>query len=276
MICIFTVVHPKSKKFFHSFIDSINKQTYKNFFLFICVNGCNLSRNNINKIKCNHFIFNVNETTGICRKKAFYKLKNFNFKTIVFIDSDDTINKRRLEFDKKNIRNLDFIVTNFYTMDDKGHIDYKKKFFTKIKNNSIIRYSQIRNKNFIGFSNLTIKARIFFSILHQINYKLIALDWCLAKILLLNYYKGKFFNKSLSYYRQYSENVSSVKNKSKNNLLKVIKIKNEHYNFFNQSFKMNYFSEIQRLEILKKKIIRSKNLKNFKKDFFKSNFWWDI
>ena len=275
MICVFTVVHPKSKKFFQSFIESINKQTYKNFVLFICVNGCSLDKDNIDKIRCNYFIYRINETAGTARKKAFYKLKNFKFKTIVFIDSDDTLDKQRLEFDVKNIKNLDFIVTNFNIMNDKGVINYKKKFFTKIKNKSVIKYSQIRNKNFIGFSNLTIKAEIFFSILHQINYKLIALDWCLAKILLLNYFRGKFFDKSLSNYRQYSENVSSVKDRGKNNLLKVIKIKTEHFKFFSQSFKMNYRLEIQRLEMLKR-MIKSKISKKYKQKSIVSNFWWDI
>jgi len=276
MICIFTVVHPKSKKFFESFIDSINKQSYKNFFLFICVNGCSLSRNDLSKIKCNFFIFKTNQTAGNARKKAFYKLKDFNIETIVFIDSDDTLHKHRVEFDIKNIKNLDFIVTNFHTMDDKGQIDYKKNFFTKIKDNSNVTYKQISTKNFIGFSNLTIKAEIFFSILHQINYKLIALDWCLVKILLLNYSIGKFFNKPLANYRQYSENVSTAKDESKTNLLKIIRIKIEHLKYFNKFFKMNHELEIQRLIMLNRKIIQFKTLKNFNRKIIKSNFWWDI
>jgi len=270
MICVFTVVHPKSKKFFESFITSVNRQSHKNFFLFLCVNECRLSIKQLKKIKCKYFLLNVNESSGQARKKAFNKLKDFNIVAIVFIDSDDLLHKDRIKFDVKKINNIDFVVTNFYAMNEKGVVYNKEKFFKGIKNNSIIKYNQIRTKNFIGFSNLTIKSSVFFSILNQINYKLIALDWLIAKILLLNNYRGKFFNRSLTYYRQYSENVSPINNVSKKNLLKIIKIKKQHFIFFKRFLKLNYEKEINKLKAFKYRVgkLKKKNLKG--------NFWWDI
>lgn len=275
MICIFTVIHPKSINFFDEFINSINNQTYKNFLLFICCNEIKLTPSQLKKIKCNYFIFETFNKPGLARKIAFKKLKTIKCGIIVFIDSDDLLHKNRVKNDIKNIKELDFLVNNMKLI-IKDKIT-KQNFITRYKDKFSIKLKNIDKKNFIGFSNLTVKTNIFFSVIYQLNYNLKALDWALAKLLLLNSYKGKFFNTPLSYYRQYNYNISRVHVPNKIQIIKMLNIKLQHFNFFKKKYNINYSKDILKIKNLRAKLNDNKEInKLFIQMKKNSSSWWNF
>jgi len=139
-----------------------------------------------------------------------------------------------------------------------------------------ITLNQIKYKNFVGCSNTTVRGKAIKSVVKQIDKDLIAFDWCIAKLLLIKKFRGIYTPKPLTYYRQYSENTSSLLTISKKKVKKDLKCKLEHFKYF-QNFGINYKKKILELEKKKLKINDNKFFLNIKKKFkTKNQYWWAI
>jgi hypothetical protein len=272
MIYIYTTVHPGSKLFFKEFINTINLQSFKNFKLFICFNNIKFSNFFKNKIKVDFLCIENNKHQGKARIDSLKYLLKKNPELIVFIDSDDLMSKNRLAYIVKNIKNYDFFVHNLLLFGN----NYKKKTrWLKKRNFSLIKMNEINFKNYIGLSNLAVKGFALKKVINKIGTNLIAFDWCLAKLLLLNKFKGIYSSASLSQYRQYSNNISNLTNFSKLKLLNDLEIKLQHLNFFN-NLGLKYNKKINELISLKKKIKNNSYLIKDKKKLSvkRANYWW--
>ena len=69
----------------------------------------------------------------------------------------------------------------------------KKKFILAIKKDFRIQLKNINDQNFVGCSNTTLKSKSLLNIINDINIKLIGFDWCIAKLLILNNFKGLLY-----------------------------------------------------------------------------------
>ena len=116
MNILFSVIYPGSKKFFDDFISSVNNQSYKNFTLALCLNGTNLNKSELKKIKVKYFLFKTNLDWRSARVKTLKKILKLESKYIIFADSDDIMSKSRVKTSLKKIKhyNCDFITNNLY------------------------------------------------------------------------------------------------------------------------------------------------------------------
>ena len=144
-----------SSKFILQTIDSILKQTYKNWKLIIVDDFSDTETKNILKkiskrknIKV--FYLNKNHGAGFCRNFA---IKKSNSPYVAFIDSDDIWEKDKLKkqisFMKKN--NFSFSYTDYKTFDGKKR---------KVNNPSKIDYSYFLKNTSIATSTMMIKRNI--------------------------------------------------------------------------------------------------------------------
>ena len=69
-IVIYTTFYPSIIQYFDDFVEFINSQTFKNFKLFICLNGCKLSKKKLSKINVEFELFHVRDTWQNARIKA--------------------------------------------------------------------------------------------------------------------------------------------------------------------------------------------------------------
>ena len=99
---------------------------------------------------------------------------------------------------------------------------------------------------------MSVRAKVLKFVISRINFKLKALDWVFAKIMLLNSYKGKFFKNSLTYYRQYPDNIAVNKILSIKHIKRIISIKLEHFLFL-KKYNLSFNDEIDQLNLSKKK-----------------------
>jgi len=272
-IVLFSVVHPKSYKYFYELIENIKNQTTKDFSYFICFNNITPSKkiyNELKKIKLHFVIFITNKTPGLARKQCFYKLLNSKFTKIIFLDSDDLIEKKRIKKIIKYLDKFDYVVNNIIKFKKKI---INKKLFIKKKNLHHINFEDLITDNFIGFSNLAINTYCLKKIYKQIDYNLVALDWCLSSLLLLNNQKGIFLRNVYSYYRQYNGNISNLNAGSKLKITNDIKIICAHYKFlrkYNLKISKYYSGTISLLSNLK----RNSFIKILKKNKSKNNYYW--
>lgn len=266
MNILFSVIYPGSKKFFDDFISSVNNQSYKNFTLALCLNGTNLNKSELKKIKVKYFLFKTNLDWRSARVKTLKKILKLESKYIIFADSDDIMSKSRVKTSLKKIKhyNCDFITNNLYLF---GEEYKKKKIYLSYKKDFRIQLKNINDQNFVGCSNTTLKSKSLLNIINDINIKLIGFDWCIAKLLILNNFKGYYIRNCLTFYRQYNQNNSRILNNSLRQKKFDLREKINHYQYFSK-FGINYKKKIKKI----KKILNDESLL---KKIKKKKLWWD-
>ena len=170
-------------------------------------------------------------------------------------------------------KNYDFVVNELIIFGKK--IKKKFKLLRSLKNKKKIRLKDIKDQNFVGCSNTAVKTTSLKKIIRKMNPKLIAFDWCMATLLLMNRNRGIFTNETFTYYRQYNNNTSGVSDFSKKSIINDFNTKINHYKYFN-SLKLDNKKKIL---ILKEKLEKIKKDKNYFKTFLRDkknikNFWW--
>jgi hypothetical protein len=258
---LFTTIHPKSLKYFYELKENI-AHFCSYFDLFICINNVENYRKyivQINKLKFNKiYVYNLNVSPGLARIKSFKRIIKLKYEKIMLLDSDDLLEKKRVEiFKYKNANNYDFFVNNLKSFCNK---ERKKKILIK-KNIKKITLNRIINSNFVGLSNLTIKKEALKKIINKLNCKLISFDWCIITELLLNNCKGKYFHKYFTLYRQHSQNINN--GFKKNKMIFNLNIKIAHYKHFelrNKIFKskLKFVNKLKELYLSEKKFSEKK------------------
>ena len=144
-----------SSKFIIKTIESILRQTYKNWKLIIVDDFSNIETKNILKkiskrknIKV--YFLNKNRGAGFCRNFA---IKKSNSPYIAFIDSDDTWKKDKLKKQISFMKNNDFLFsyTDYKTFGEKNR---------KVSNPSKIDYTGFLRNTSIATSTMMIKRNI--------------------------------------------------------------------------------------------------------------------
>jgi hypothetical protein len=265
---LFTTLHPNSLKYFGQLKKNIS-QFNSYFDLFICINNVKNYKKyivQINKLKFNKiYIYKLNVLPGLARIKSFKKIIKLKYEKIMLLDSDDLLEKKRVEiFKYGNANNYDFFVNNLKTFSNK---ETQKKILIK-KNIKNITLKKIINSNFVGLSNLTIKKEALKKIINKLNCKLISFDWGIITELLLNNYKGKYFHKYFTLYRQHSQNINNsfIENK----IIFNLNIKIAHYKHFELRNKI-FKTKLKFVNKLKK-LYLSKNISDKKN--YKLSKWW--
>ncbi len=155
-----------------------------------------------------------------------YAIDN-NYKYIIFSDIDDYFSSNRISLSKEKLIKYDFVYNNYILIDSFGNIisKYCSTYF-KIKK-EIISFLDIVDKNIIGFGNSGVKVKKLDNL--YIPKEILAVDWWIYSILLLNSCKGRYILKAINYYRQYENNLGISTNLNKNKLLNGIRVKQIHY-----------------------------------------------
>ena len=91
---IATVIYDGVEKYLKYFLDSITKQSYKNFKLVIFNNGMNNANYFLQNTALDYKIINISEKPLIARVKLITYLKDNNFEKVIFADADDVLYRR--------------------------------------------------------------------------------------------------------------------------------------------------------------------------------------
>tara|TARA_A100001011_G_scaffold394006_1_gene485340 strand:+ start:567 stop:1427 length:861 start_codon:yes stop_codon:yes gene_type:complete len=241
------IPYHKKKKFFQETINSISKQTFKNFEVIIIYDDHDKSElNYVKKILNNEkflkklIINNKIIGAGLSRNKGI-RISKGNY--IAFCDADDLWKKNKLKdqiyFMKKN--KINFSHSNYYV------INARSKIIGKLEVNKNIFYSELIKSCDIGLSTVMIKKSLINkNIFSNLKTKEDYLLW-LKLIKYTNSFKG--INKNLVYWRQLSDSLSA------SNLQKIrdaFSLYNEHLKF---GFLLSIFCMIRlSINAFKKKI----------------------
>jgi len=213
-----------------------------------------------------------------------YALKK-KYRYIVFSDTDDYFTSNRISLSKAKLKISDFVYNELETICKIGIMKNYCANYLKIKG-EINSYINLTEKNLFGLTNTAVRVEKLKNL--YIPREIIAADWWIFSILLLNGSVGSFIKEATTYYRQYNNNlVGAGKKLSEASLLYGIKVKKFHYKnllYYCNENGLNEASEIYKKRFdeicelnnvilnagFRKKYINLIN-KNHKKIF---NGWW--
>jgi glycosyltransferase involved in cell wall biosynthesis len=273
------VVFPKVKKYLTEYLDSLQKQTYKDFDLIIINDGLKdfdrlTSRYKLNIIQLNH-----RNTPAKIREYGINFIKKKGYDFIVFSDSDDVLAADRIEKSIELLKSCDIVVNDVTLISNRSKILKRKYFSRRLRNGSRVGLDFIMDKNIFGFTNTAARINAI-----EKNVKIpknpAAADWYLFSVLLNNGLSAVFTNKTVTYYRIYKDNIAGLGQKmDKSTVLSGLNIKFSHYK---NLAKVNgrYKPLLMATESLKKNIDEKSGyvrryIKHLTSINIKNPLWWE-
>lgn len=156
-----------------------------------------------------------------------YAIEN-DYKYVIFSDTDDYFSLNRISVSINKLEKYDFVFNEFCLTNEKRDIIQKSYYNNILKKVEYTSYLEIINGNLFGLGNAAVKVNKLKELF--IPKEIIAVDWWIFSILLLNKCKGRFIEEAITYYRQHNNNFIGINKKlNKNILQKGIKTKQIHY-----------------------------------------------
>jgi glycosyltransferase involved in cell wall biosynthesis len=221
------VNYPGVKFFLSEYINSIDNQTDTNFDLLIVNDGITEeTKNKFGKVKW----VNISQKTSPAsiRQFIYNYAKNNKYNNLIFSDTDDFFSENRIEIAKDLLKKYDFVCNDITLINNKSEV-LKDSFLSEYFNDKeISSVDLLLDKNLIGLGNSAIRLNNNLKI--EIPGKIIAADWYLYSVLLLNNSKGVFTESTITYYRQYDENLIGIIKKVDEQILeRSLNVKMLHY-----------------------------------------------
>jgi Glycosyl transferase family 2. len=254
------------------FFSSLSRQTFDNFDVVVL----NDNYGPLNKFKSKYSELNIidlpyNGTIAKNREYVINFVKNSSYDIAIFGDSDDYFDANRIEKAVELLGENDIVVNDITLFDDGGI--YDESYISKrVKNNSLIDIEFIKDKNIFGMSNTAVRLSIFGEL--NFNPDLIAVDWFLFSILLLNSAtKAVFTTDTQTYYRQYADNTVGMKMLTKSSYIHGLVVKEKHYralSSYNDCF-IHLGDEVQKLArvAVSEELVEELNIVN------SHPLWWE-
>jgi hypothetical protein len=282
-LLLFGVIYSEVEKFLGDYFYSIDFQTNKKFTLLIVEDNCKLPKN---YYRNNLFIkkSNFGDTPADIRYFGIEYAKQHGYDIVIFTDCDDYYSKNRIEETLVALEDVDFCVSKTVSVLDKSK--------TISKNNAIlipdnIDISKILVSNYFGLSNTALRLNSLPDNFY-IPSDIVAVDWWIYTLLILNKKKYSYADNIVTYYRQHENNLVGLKYCLNEIMLKKgIAVKLIHYKRLVEYCKMSKMSDyislmedlILQLECLKQKI-SDKDFRNHYIEVINKNInkiktgWW--
>ena len=197
LIC---VIYPKVKKYLADYCEFIKSQDVNRFDILILNDGF------IGEFPLRNYRITIIDIKSrltpaeIRMLGTKYAIEN-DYTYVIFSDTDDYFSTNRISVSINRLEKYDFVFNELYIINEKEDVIQKSYYNKLIKNLEYTNYLEI-----------------------------IAVDWWVFSILLLNKYKGGFIKEAITYYRQHHNNFIGIGNKlNKTILRRGIKVKQIHY-----------------------------------------------
>lgn len=279
-VCVFSVLHQGSVKFYNDFLQSLDCQTHSNFDLFLVVDSVRpeIIEDIENKMSHKFKIIHYKYSGGILENRVkglehLVKTKN-NYQTVAFVDSDDVLAENYIEEVSRNNRDFEVVVSDLVPFSK----DYKADSTTAIwnerfKNKEVFDVKFLKDKNMLGFGNTSINFKLIERL--KSNYpEPLAPDWYFFKDLLALSDRIKFNKESFIFYRQHSSNIAGYQTLTHEKLRRIFQVKCDHYKlmYYNDADSVEEINAITKILNNEKDITQSISYLNQKSINF---FWWE-
>ncbi len=157
-----------------------------------------------------------------------YAISN-NYQNLIFSDIDDFFSINRISSSISTLEKYDFTFNEIYLIDQNGKTIDENCLFQMGLGKNINSFNQILHHNCLGLTHTAINLESIKNF--YIPEDVIAVDWWIYTILLLNGATGKYIDNAITYYRQSDNNLVGMKKLlNKNRLETGLRVKQIHYN----------------------------------------------
>jgi len=222
-----TTIFPSCMVFFDQFLKSLYLQTDKNFDLFIVNDGVVNFEKYFEEYKgINHIeIYSTNSIVEN-RRIGIEAVKRLKYKYLIFGDSDDYFDSKRVFVSKQNLETFDIVVNDLNLFDSGGL--YKEKFISKrLKDATKVDLEFIKEKNIFGLTNTALRVKVIEKL--DLCENLIAFDWYFFSKLLYENKSAVFTNQTQTFYRQHKNNTVGLGDDSLESIKNAVRVKKIHY-----------------------------------------------
>ncbi len=274
-IAILTTIYPMDPVFVDEFFFSLNNQTVDMFDILIVNDGFG----SLAKVKSKYRKLNIVEvdpgsTAAENRQIVIHYARQQGYKIGIFSDCDDYLEKNRVKVCVAKLCDFD-IVVNDITLFNRTGISIIGYLTNRIENNSVLDITAIQDKNIFGLTNTAIRLDRVIDVVFDKD--LVAVDWFLFSVLLLNGSTAVFTNETFTYYRQHGNNIVGLGVMDKMSLAHCLQIKKNHYKLL-ESRCADYSDllfEVTKLESSLKQDVDLKNYIERHKELLKYPLWWE-
>lgn len=275
---IFSVSYLGVEPYISDFLQSLSKQTDKDFVLFLLNDGLSDIERFLEGID---FSVEVLEKTGhpaALRKAGIQWAISRGFQSIIFADADDYFADNRIEISKKMIVDHD-VVCNEILLTGQKYPQPIPMLGGLFKDEMEITTEYILNGNCLGLSNTSIKADKISELMSEIPDDIIAFDWAFFALCLHAGAKAIFTNNTQTYYRQHGDNIASPCSFSEEQILRGVQVKKNHYQMLSRFYE-EYISLLDLFEKLLAQLqsdetLRRKYCQAVRKHAPAMSLWWE-
>lgn len=225
-----TFVYPESEMHLPRMFKSLSEQSDHDFDIVIFNDGLQ----NIDKICKHHLtkpveIKSVTGTIAKIRASGLRQLKDLGYENVIFGDADDSFARNRVEVCKNLLQVYDLVVNEIDVHASSSGKVLSGYFQKRIPANTHFDIEVIRECNFIGFTNSSVRA----SKIPTIDFPdhITAVDWALFATLLLQGASAFFTSETTTSYFIHEKSHVDLLSRDPASAIYKARVKSEHYDY---------------------------------------------
>ncbi|KZS41448.1 hypothetical protein AWE51_22355 [Aquimarina aggregata] len=239
IVAFVSVIFPNNLKYFDSFLESLDKQTFKKFDLLLFNDGC-ANDDLLKRLQKYNLRFEIKNPKSkipvLIRSEILNYIKEAKYELIVFGDTDDMFSKNRIFESYKMIKekSYDIVFNDLSIINDAGNIKHRNFWNERFVNGKLkVDFDFLSNYNVLGLGNSAMRTHILKGFVLKIDISIPAFDWILF-LQLFNITPKLLvgFSNEETFYRQHDQNTLGLSNKiGRESLKKLYNIKSKVYDF---------------------------------------------
>ena len=275
---VLSVVYPGAERYISEFLNSLSRQTDKDFSLFLVNDGLGNIQDFLKGLDFDIQILEGKGSTAELRKLAIEWAISKEVETIIFADADDYFSDNRVEVSKRMLNDYDVVCNEILLIGE--NISYPIPMFGKLfEDREEVVCADIVKGNCMGLSNTAVHTKNIPSCIKEIPNDIIAFDWALFALCLYSGAKSVFTKETKTYYRQHDNNLASPLDFSEDHIMMGVKVKKDHYrvlsSFYDEYvFLANTFESLS-LDLEKDKALKQRYCQAVKQQGAGNLLWWD-
>lgn len=279
--CVVTFVYPQATKYFHHFRECLEKQSNSDFELVIFNDGC--AEKDLELLIGRQYQTKIYQNNGKSiaevRISGLKTLVSDVYENIIFADIDDICSPNRVQYVKQYLNLYPMVVNDLVLVNEDCNVLTENLISNILGDGQFIFHSTIKSSNIMGMSNSAIKRNMInVKFLESILEDTIAFDWSFYTEM-LHRTNAIFINGAQTYYRQHGQNTALFSGFRKEEIIKNITVKIQHYR--NVSHLSTYYQQeveclSQLIEYLKEDSHFNSFYKKFQLESGVSFPWWNV
>lgn len=271
-VATFIYPAPSIRDYARACLESLARQTYSNFELFIFNDNLDDVASLLPVQNRQARIVALDGTPANIRKKAIRHLRDLGFDIIVFADIDDLFNQNRIEVAVETITAGADIALNELILFGEGLTHEERLFQGRLAEQEIVRLEDIRDGNCFGMSNTALRTSAVPDTVFA-PYDVPAFDWFLYTCLLANGATARFTGKTATLYRQHPNNMAAIRDLSDDNIARGLGIKRRHFEVFDTAYAADLAETEDRVK--QDEAFRQAYYKAVRTVMRPQPFWWE-